>query len=188
MIEKPDVLLIDLTPLTDSLKNFKNHPIMEIKLIQDDERQQATLDVVVVPWSEGLKATYPMGQIFLKNNLIDNVLYKNVKITARFNFIITKDVSSNLLEVVPLAVDVSPLSPVVVLDRHSVEENQVIMFSDRLLLNYDLVILDDSTLIITNLVSNLAKSLIITQTGVPLLSIIINNYNDSRMRSLTLTF
>uniref|UniRef100_A0A915L8B7 Uncharacterized protein n=1 Tax=Romanomermis culicivorax TaxID=13658 RepID=A0A915L8B7_ROMCU len=34
----------------------------------------------------------------------------------------------------------------------------------------------------------MAKSLMMTQTSIPLLSIIINNYKDNRMRSLTLKF
>uniref|UniRef100_A0A915HJQ3 Uncharacterized protein n=1 Tax=Romanomermis culicivorax TaxID=13658 RepID=A0A915HJQ3_ROMCU len=80
------------------------------------------------------------------------------------------------------------VGPVVVLNRQSAQENPVILYSNHLLPNYSLVKLDDSTLIITNLVSNMAKGLIIRHRSVPLFSIIIKNFKEKRMRSLTLKF
>uniref|UniRef100_A0A915KH86 Uncharacterized protein n=1 Tax=Romanomermis culicivorax TaxID=13658 RepID=A0A915KH86_ROMCU len=62
------------------------------------------------------------------------------------------------------------------------------MFNGRSLPNYDLVKLEDSTLIITNLASNIAKSYVISETSVPLISIIVKDYEDKHTGSLMLKF
>uniref|UniRef100_A0A915HVG8 Uncharacterized protein n=1 Tax=Romanomermis culicivorax TaxID=13658 RepID=A0A915HVG8_ROMCU len=99
-----------------------------------------------------------------------------------------KDDSTNLLRIEPLPIVVCPLSPVVHLSRHVVQKNHVIMFNDRSLPNYDLVKLEDSTLIVTNLASDIAKSHVISETSVPLISIIVKDYEDNYAGSLMLKF
>uniref|UniRef100_A0A915IPU6 Uncharacterized protein n=1 Tax=Romanomermis culicivorax TaxID=13658 RepID=A0A915IPU6_ROMCU len=158
IIENPDVLIVDLTFLIDTIKHFKKNYTIDIVLSIGE--LDATLNVFAMYWDDNSTDRYLIGTVTLESNLIDDRLYKKIRIMAKSNFVLTRD-STDLLKVVPLPIVICPLSPVVVLDRHTVQENQVILFNDRLLPNYDLVKLDNSTLLITDVVSNAAKGLII---------------------------
>uniref|UniRef100_A0A915JEJ7 Uncharacterized protein n=1 Tax=Romanomermis culicivorax TaxID=13658 RepID=A0A915JEJ7_ROMCU len=188
MREELDFLIIDFTAVLDFMVEHINNTLMEFALIQNIYKQQVTINVSAASWINKLKKKYPIGSFVLKSDLINSQLFKRVKIMAQTNFIIMNDEQIFFLRILPLPINVSPLSPVVVLNRHSVQENHVIVFKDRSLPNYDLIELDDSTLIITNLASSIVKSYVITETSVPLISIIINDYKDDHMRSLTLKF
>uniref|UniRef100_A0A915JD43 Uncharacterized protein n=1 Tax=Romanomermis culicivorax TaxID=13658 RepID=A0A915JD43_ROMCU len=173
-------------------KDLVNHSIeayaMDIELTQNLDIHEVTLDVFASSWENGSMDKHLIGTITFKSDPIDNMLYKKVKITAKHNFILTRDESTGHLRVVPLPITVCPFSPTVMLDRHSVYKNQVILFDDRSLPNYDLVKLDNTTLLITDVLSNAGKGLIFSQLSIPLLVVMVKNYKDDRMRTLTLKF
>uniref|UniRef100_A0A915K3G9 Uncharacterized protein n=1 Tax=Romanomermis culicivorax TaxID=13658 RepID=A0A915K3G9_ROMCU len=186
--ESPDVLVIDFTYVIDLVNGSIEAYAMDMKLTQNLDNHEVTLDVFASTWNDGSMNKYLIGTITFKSDLIDNMLYKRIKITAKYNFILTRDKSTGHLRIEPLPIIVCPFSPVVVLDRHSVQENQVILFDDRSFPNYNLVKLDSSTLLITDVLSNAGKGLIFSQLSIPLLIVMVKNYKDDRMRTLTLKF
>uniref|UniRef100_A0A915KGJ4 Uncharacterized protein n=1 Tax=Romanomermis culicivorax TaxID=13658 RepID=A0A915KGJ4_ROMCU len=188
IVESPEVLVIDFTHIIDLVNRSIEAYAMDFKLTQNLDNHEVTLDVFASSWNDGYMDKYLTGTITFKSDLIDNMLYKKIKITAKHNLIFIRDDSTGHLRVVPLPIIVCPFSPVIVLDRHSVQENQVILFDDRSFPNYDLVKLDDSTLLITDVLSNAGKGLIFSQLSIPLLVVMVKNYKDDRMRTLMLKF
>uniref|UniRef100_A0A915IA59 Uncharacterized protein n=1 Tax=Romanomermis culicivorax TaxID=13658 RepID=A0A915IA59_ROMCU len=180
-----EALTVDLTLVTDTFDQLNE--LYYLHIDSSVNNSSILLDVHVTIQNDEKTTSYKIGSIDLHGIMIDDK-YKKVKVSAKSDFIFEADDNYKTWRLIPSPRVISPFSPIVVLDPFVVEKNQTILFDSRVMNNYDVVELDDSTLLITNMASDMIKSLILTAQSVPLLTIIIEDYKSERMRDVRLKF
>uniref|UniRef100_A0A915I8W8 Uncharacterized protein n=1 Tax=Romanomermis culicivorax TaxID=13658 RepID=A0A915I8W8_ROMCU len=174
---------LDLTLVTDAIDEWNTPYYLEIEPIVHHSSMVLLINMIV---REEI-TPYRIGAIRL-NDVISLENYKKVKVSAKSDFILEYNNTSMTPKVTPLPRVICPFSPIVVLNPFVVERGQTILFNDRIMTNYDLVELDNSTLLITNMVSDMMQMFILKEEDVPLLTIIIEHYKSEQMKNTKLKF
>uniref|UniRef100_A0A915L936 Uncharacterized protein n=1 Tax=Romanomermis culicivorax TaxID=13658 RepID=A0A915L936_ROMCU len=108
-----------------------------------------------------------------------NNQWKLVRILTKSEFVLEMNWLGKL-EMKPVQKTVDPLNPVVILDTNTVEYGQTIFFKDRVLINYDLMRVTESILVVTNLASNMMKGFLLNAETVPFLTVAIKSIPTKR--------
>uniref|UniRef100_A0A915I1V3 Uncharacterized protein n=1 Tax=Romanomermis culicivorax TaxID=13658 RepID=A0A915I1V3_ROMCU len=176
-----DYLDIDLTPITDYLSEISLN-YSSIKITPSMNKGVLNLSVTTsnLPWKQ-----YHLGNIILLDILSDD-WYKKVTIKEKIDFTLHPDKSGNI-RLIP-QIKISPLHSIVIFDENSVEEYEDLLFVDRPLINYNLIMIDNSTLVITNAAVDAMKTFVLSSYGQPLHTIIVKDLDKSKMRTLKLKF
>uniref|UniRef100_A0A915JJX6 Uncharacterized protein n=1 Tax=Romanomermis culicivorax TaxID=13658 RepID=A0A915JJX6_ROMCU len=179
-----DALIIDLSLVMERLNIISKSSRLDVnlKIVENSLNLEVNAHIQHDEKNISLRA----GGVHLRHIMYNNQ-YKAVRILTKSEFILEMDLSGKL-EMKPVQKIVDPLNPVVILDMDTVEYGQTIFFTDRALINYDLVRVSESILVITNLASNMMKGLFLDAGTVPFLTVVLKQYTDEKMRSLKLKF
>uniref|UniRef100_A0A915JNB0 Uncharacterized protein n=1 Tax=Romanomermis culicivorax TaxID=13658 RepID=A0A915JNB0_ROMCU len=127
-----------------------------------------------------------IGNIILSNFTI-NYQYATVQILSESDSILEK-IDKNNFQIVPVTKTLRSLNPLIQIDDRMIgQENQTIILPDRALTNFDYIIADFFTIYITNAVSDIMKSFMVTDETL-LTTVVIHDQHLRKMRTLKLQF
>uniref|UniRef100_A0A915HI34 Uncharacterized protein n=1 Tax=Romanomermis culicivorax TaxID=13658 RepID=A0A915HI34_ROMCU len=177
-------LTIDLTLVCDVMNQWYKYYSLSIESLVVG--QNINLTVYAILETEIQTVKYKVGVIRLIDVMVDQK-YQKVVIISTSDFTLVHDQKGNILTK-PLTKIIDSVSPVMLIDPALIEQAQTFLFKGRTLTNYDLVLYQNTTLIITNLASDVFKTLTLSNASPYFYTVILKNFTDEKMRTIKLEF